>query len=669
MSQQYSQFNEKKRALVDLINKSSNILGQISLPRYAEILKQLASKIDNDTFKIQIVGTFKNGKSTFINALLGEDILPTKPLPCTAVINEIKYGEQKKAILHFRNPLPEPLLSDIPAATLKHMRTHGMKNIPPMEIPYDRIADYVTIPLDGDPKEISYMSPYLSVELFYPSALLKEGVEIIDSPGLNENDVRTAVTMDYLDEADAIIFMLDAIRPCAQDEMETVSDTLVPKGFDDMFFVVNRFDCIEKNQRADVKRFIHNHVKDFTTNDVYCISALEAVRAKLSNNEEKLAESGFIEFENRLALFLTKDKGKFKLVRPAKELKNIIEKETLFNVIPSQRAQLTTSLQTLQNRYASIQPQLAINESKKESLVRNLELKVERKENSIKRAISTQVTEIANQIPAWVEEFKPKNKPGVWARKSQVEKIKEEICEHINVKVKESFGKWSADVLTPLIEESIVEIFETSDNELKSILDEIDQMQSILSGIPVTENTASGWTRALGITGICVGLTSGVTLLTGEFDFKTLAKSIAVDIAIVGLLNVLVLTQPIIALLAIVGAVWNAIRNGESTVIRRLKAQIAPEIRNSIMNNRETVAEDVISKINDMFNKYIHAATEAIDMMIGDLKSQIKALMTEKEKGQKETNSRLELLSHSETKLRNICTELDSFVFNLIEQS
>ena len=183
--QEYSWFKDKKALLASLLNDSSSIIEDLAMPRFAENLHQLSRKVDSDAFKIQIVGTFKNGKSTFINALLGEDILPTRVLPCTAVINEIKYGEEKRAVLHFRNPLPEKLLSCIPEATLKHIQAYGMKDVPPMEIEYDQIDQYVVIPVDGDPEEISLTSPYLSVELFYPSALLKEGVEIIDSPGFN----------------------------------------------------------------------------------------------------------------------------------------------------------------------------------------------------------------------------------------------------------------------------------------------------------------------------------------------------------------------------------------------------------------------------------------------------------------------------------------------------
>lgn len=664
----YSWFREKKDTLVELIRESSGIINDISLTQYADGLRQLGTKVDNDTFKIQIVGTFKNGKSTFINALLGEDILPTKALPCTAVINEIKYGETKKAVVYFRNPLPETLLSDIPEATLNHMKANGMANVPPMEVEYDRIADYVTIPLDGDPEEISLKSPYLAVELFYPSSLLKEGVEIIDSPGLNENDERTAVTFEYLDKADAIIFLLDATKACSKDEMDTVEDILVPKGFDDMFFVVNRFDLIGPKEREDIKHFVENKVKKYTSNDVYFISAYNALRGKIENDAEMLSSSGLLVFEKRLSDFLTKDKGKIKLAKPAKELKGILAKEALFSAIPSQRSQLTTNLQILKERYESVKPELTRYESQKAALKKDLELKVERKENNIARAISSQFREIANLVPAWIEEFKPKTDPGVFGKKTQLEKVAKEITTHVSAKVKERFGEWNREVLVPLVEESAIEVFEASDTQLKEILDGIDELQSEISGNPTIQDTSSGWTRAFGVAGICCGFASGASLLSGQFDIKTVAKSLAVDMGVGTGLILLGIANPILAIGGVIFVVWNAIRGGKSIALKKVKEQIIPEIRNSIINNSETKSAEIVSKIDAEFQKSINTAITAIDMKINDLTTQIEAVLSEKEKGEANAMERLEVLDKSEQKLQRICGELDAFVMSLVEK-
>lgn len=666
--QDYSWFREKKAALVHLIQQSSGVIDDISLTQYADALRQLGSKVDNDTFRIQIVGTFKNGKSTFINALLGEDILPSKALPCTAVINEIKYGETKKAILNFRTPLPETLLSDIPSATLEHMKAHGMQNVPPMEIEYDRIADYVTIPLDGDPEEISLKSPYLSVELFYPSPLLKEGVEIIDSPGLNENDERTAVTLEYLDKADAIIFLLDATKACSKDEMGTIEEILVPKGFDDMFFVVNRFDLIPNREKADIEKFVELKVKQYTTNEIFFISALNALDGKIEGDEAKLAASRLPEFEQRLSAFLTKEKGKIKLAKPAKELKAILAKEALFSAIPSQRSQLATSVQVLRERYESVKPELARYESQKEALRKDLELKIERKENAISRAISAQFREIANMISAWVEEFTPQTDPGIFGRKKQLDKIAKEISTYVSGKVKESFSKWNKEVLVPLVQESAAEVFENSDNTLKGILNGLDELQSELSGNPTVQDTSSGWARAIGIAGICCGFASGASLLSGHFDIKNVAKSLAIDLGVGTGLLLLGLANPILAIGGVIFVVWKAISGGKQVILQKVKEQLTPAIRNSIVDGTEPKTAEIIAKIDTEFQKSVKTAVTAIDMKIKDITTQIETIMREKEKGEANANQRLALLDQSEKKLQTICGELDSFVITLIEK-
>lgn len=89
----------------------------------------LRQQLMNDTFKVTVIGNFKSGKSTLINALLGQEILPANALPTTAVITEIKYGEKPKAVLHFVNPLPEKMYYGMPKI-LSNMRRFQMKDVP-----------------------------------------------------------------------------------------------------------------------------------------------------------------------------------------------------------------------------------------------------------------------------------------------------------------------------------------------------------------------------------------------------------------------------------------------------------------------------------------------------------------------------------------------------------
>ena len=96
--EQLNRFREQKERLGSMLSDSAEVISELNMTSASENLNKLSDKVSNDTFKIQVIGTFKNGKSTFINSLLGESVLTTYAHPCTAVINEVRYGEEKEAI-------------------------------------------------------------------------------------------------------------------------------------------------------------------------------------------------------------------------------------------------------------------------------------------------------------------------------------------------------------------------------------------------------------------------------------------------------------------------------------------------------------------------------------------------------------------------------------------
>ena len=102
---QLKEFVARQKRLTGIIQEASGLVQKLDMEHCAQTLQQLRQKISSDTFKIMVMGNFKNGKSTFINALLGQEILPAYAVPTTAIINEIKYGEKPKAVLHFLNCL------------------------------------------------------------------------------------------------------------------------------------------------------------------------------------------------------------------------------------------------------------------------------------------------------------------------------------------------------------------------------------------------------------------------------------------------------------------------------------------------------------------------------------------------------------------------------------
>ena len=329
---EYEKFKHKRDELTDAFTQTAEIMQKLNMLQLQKKMADLRDRIQRDTFKIQIVGNFKNGKSTFINSFLGEDVLPAYALPCTAVINEVKYGAKKRGIIHFKNPLPNSLPSELSPAALKHIRAHLPGPIPPLEVSYDKIEEYVVIPVGKDPRDMLLESPYERVELFWPLELLKNGIEIIDSPGLNEHTTRTKVTMDFLTKSDAIIFVLNATMLCSRDEMNFIEKSLHANGFKDLFFVVNRFDMIPDAEKNRIMEYAKKNLVSMTglgEKGIFFVSAKNALQAKMEGKSKALAMSGMPEFERKLSLFLTKKKGSMKLASPARAVLNFLQEETI----------------------------------------------------------------------------------------------------------------------------------------------------------------------------------------------------------------------------------------------------------------------------------------------------------------------------------------------------
>ena len=253
----YGIYQANLTRLAQMLRESRASIDKLSIKGWTEILEKLQNRIANERFKVMVLGEFKRGKSTFINALLGQEVLPAFATPCTAVINEVKWSQSKRAVLHFRDPLPKNLPSSIPVRALEHIK-HGRNGaVPPLEIAIDELEQYVVIPDPGkDQAESVSESPYAKVELFWPLKFCENGVEIIDSPGLNEHTTRTNVTGDYLSMVDAVIFVMSCHALCSQSEVDIIDNTLIACGHEDLLFVCNRFDEIKLPSARDLSSLL-----------------------------------------------------------------------------------------------------------------------------------------------------------------------------------------------------------------------------------------------------------------------------------------------------------------------------------------------------------------------------------------------------------------------------
>ncbi|NET16734.1 MAG: dynamin, partial [Okeania sp. SIO1H6] len=139
-----------------------NTSGKLGLEREIEDIKNAGKNLRLGVFRLMVLGDMKRGKSTFLNALIGENILPSDVNPCTALLTVLKFGPEKKVTIHF-NDGKKPLSLDFKSFKRNY-------TIDPAEAKR----------LEQEKKQAFPDIDYAVVE--YPLPILEKGIEIVDSP-------------------------------------------------------------------------------------------------------------------------------------------------------------------------------------------------------------------------------------------------------------------------------------------------------------------------------------------------------------------------------------------------------------------------------------------------------------------------------------------------------
>ncbi len=243
-------------------------------------LKKAEEKLDQEQFNLVVVGQFKRGKSTFINALLSDDIVPSSILPLTSIVTIIQYAQKKKAVVKFLD---------------NHEETIDISDI----------EKYVTEKYN--PKNKLQVK---EVYVYHPSEYLKKGVRIIDTPGIGSVfKHNTDVAYNFLPYCDAAVFLMSPDPPLGEAEIEFLKNVKIYT--EKFFFILNKIDIVSEDELDEVVEFNRNLLKEYTSSEViriYPISAREALKAKLNKDSNLLEKSQMLHIEKALDEFIAKER-------------------------------------------------------------------------------------------------------------------------------------------------------------------------------------------------------------------------------------------------------------------------------------------------------------------------------------------------------------------------
>lgn len=190
------------------------------------------NRLNNGVFKIAVVAPFSAGKSTFINSLLGFDLLSTSILVETAAITTVKYAESPRAEINYYDG--SQIVIDGNQENL-----FGFKS---------EIKRYTAVNREDDEFEVEASISH--VDVYWPIDLCKNGVEIIDTPGLfAQYEKHSGITSNILKSVNAVIFIIDPttvgeinFMKVIREYVENAKRTTLDNSDKHIFFAVNKID-------------------------------------------------------------------------------------------------------------------------------------------------------------------------------------------------------------------------------------------------------------------------------------------------------------------------------------------------------------------------------------------------------------------------------------------
>lgn len=668
----YDDMKQKKskimQSLIDLAGIVDN-LNEMGLAINGSALLDLKKKLVSDNFKVLVIGEFKNGKSTFINSLMGKKILPAYSTPCTAVINEVIYGKEPKATLYFKNPLPEEISTDITPVAMQHLKKFEGKEVPPIELDVDDLVDYVAIP---DPTKDQADSikelPYSKVVLEYPIELCHDGIEIIDSPGLNENGTRTKVTEEYLNQADAILFVFRCPKIAGASEMDYITDQIHARGHNDIFFICNAINQIPEEEQDRLIHFGNKKLSPLTTlgeDGIFYVDALGALKAKQAKDSDALSKTGMPDFENALSEYLRNNKGKAKLMQIITPCTSFIEALKTQH-IKTYIASLDQDVEVLEKKIKYAMPNLDFAEKRKDLVCKKIDLGMQELEKHVIDLMNAQYGVIIGKIPKYVDDMDLKNHMTVnpFKQKEKKEALEKEVLTKLEQFVQKEMGAWIKSDLKIAIDSDIDKLQQDIGEDIDIFYENLDDFRYEVSGVEKPKDI-SGFERVSAtILGTIVGGPMygalGASLGLGE-----IAKRSAVTVGAAFAGGVILAFTPMgmaaittAATVATVGAGILQIATGGKALTDKYKKELKEGFVDSLKEGREQGCKDYAKDITKDVKEHFNLVNEALDNEIQIEKSKVEALQKDKEDSASEREEKLTQLKKYEQDLLTISNDL-----------
>lgn len=658
-------------SMVEIVTDSEAVgaeqSGQMGLRQTIEDMESASRNLRQGVFRLLVLGDMKRGKSTFLNALVGENLLPSDVNPCTALLTILRYGPKKKITVHFLdNQAPETL----DFATFKQRYT-----IDPAEA--KRLEDN---------EELAFPTVSHAVAE-YPLPLLEKGVEIVDSPGLNDTEARNALSLGYINSCHAILFVLRATQPCTLAERRYLETYIKGRGLS-VFFLINAWDQVKESlldpddeaevaeAEAKLHKLFRTHLEEYCRVDgidcyaerVFAISALQALRQRMKSPEAGLEESlvgtGLGPFVQALNVFLTQERAIAEL-RQARTLGR--QTRDRFQEAVARRVPLLNQgVDELKQRIESVAPEFEQLGEVRDRFRDDIREMRDRKARTVAASLKTYLYKLEDTFEEDFLQYQPElglsDFISSQSREAFAAKLKKAFEQYANV----MFFRW-VKTAEKEMEDSFVELSKEAEQYGASYQRITERMTEKLTGqmridtpkLSSDDETSPGWVKwAMGLVFLSTGNVAGVAMTAVGFDWQ----SIFINILAVSSLTIAASTLlgialgPVVLLIASFGFGAMQIDRARKELTKAMKKELVKHLPKLAEQQQQPVYEGV----QGCFDRYEQQVMERIEQDISDRKAELDNLLAQKESREIDRDAEVSRLQSAEAAIKAASGQIDA---------
>lgn len=634
MNRAFDEYFDRRSNIINCFEVLGEFVKRNGTKELCERITKEVDKLKSDKFNLLVVGEFSRGKSTFINALLGKEVLPSDSNPTTAIISKIKYNDIPKYYLKYNNI---EQIQEIDNNIFGKIKADNDKDKDINEL----------IKIDENIKNIEY------AEIGFPSEFCKNDVILVDTPGVNDNCAsRVDITYKYLDKADAVIMVLAANQTLAEHEIKFIKERVISQQIKKIFFVLNKKDLVKNpGEEKEVSEkivldYCKEKLREYLPIDmqddlvIYFVSSYQALLYRRRANGERLSKfserkcpknfqiTGFEELEDDLRKFLVFDKGKVKLnTHISKGIECI---RFLSDDLNKRYSLLQHLADDIREKYIAFEPEINKASNNSKQIISSLKINLESQKSLIKNRCKEVCGDLSKYSKQAIDNYDGEIKADI-------------ILPLVNNIVVEEQKKFINKMI--VFQQEIINVnAKNARDKLNKIWNKLDQDYCASFNLPVAINTQATLIR-LNIDDDCVRTVNDNDRSVGAY---ALGGSIGALLAGA--------VFPAFALGAFAAWCMGAFDTNREKVKNDIKLQISKQI-SEIYDNME---KDVLNKYDLLVDSICKDIQEEIDSNITMMKKQLDDILIEKNKTELEQEKQLNMILREQKELDDILCELNN---------